>query len=565
MSDSNMLTRLGDWQTLLTQWWTRLSPDSANRQVIVPAVIGALTVLYVALKVRKAKRVPASLAHLPRVPMAASFRAMRMKGTGYIAIQETMQKACDEWCAENAVPYKGQYRQTWLMSLMGRWAVITSNPVHIRRILTDLDSFPKFQPLKKLPILAKLMGQNVVNTNGDQWKLHRKIAHPAFHKRWESDFFGQVGRTFCQEMDKHLKEAIDPNEYMQRLTLDALSAAAFGESLNSLQHPDSDLVRTYNQVMGSLTDPRAFIIPYFQYLPLPSLRRNSAMIDKFNAYIFEMIDRRTAEVMARRAAGVDEEEPRNRDLLTRMVEANLDDPSFTKENLRANMAIFFIAGHDTTSNALSVALYCMGLHKDVQQKARQEVLDLLGDIDPTTPPADFPFPTTDEQAQLTYLTYVIKEALRLYPSIGRLLFRTTTKDTELEPGLVVPAGTPVQVDMLRLHRDPTIWGKDVLQFNPEHWRDISFLTGGSTDTKQDVALMPAQHNYAWMPFGAGQRICLGQSFSILEQRVILAMILMRYEWDVVGDEEAIKGNLRPSDSNLMHPVNVQLQFKLRTL
>ncbi|KAL7746658.1 hypothetical protein RI367_007937 [Sorochytrium milnesiophthora] len=235
MSDSNMLTRLGDWQTLLTQWWTRLSPDSANRQVIVPAVIGALTVLYVALKVRKAKRVPASLAHLPRVPMAASFRAMRMKGTGYIAIQETMQKACDEWCAENAVPYKGQYRQTWLMSLMGRWAVITSNPVHIRRILTDLDSFPKFQPLKKLPILAKLMGQNVVNTN----------------------------------MDKHLKEAIDPNEYMQRLRSTRCRLPRLASRSTRCSTPTLDLVRTYNQVMGSLTDPRAFIIPYFQYLPLP--------------------------------------------------------------------------------------------------------------------------------------------------------------------------------------------------------------------------------------------------------------------------------------------------------
>ncbi|KAL7754517.1 hypothetical protein RI367_000502 [Sorochytrium milnesiophthora] len=571
-----------EWQTLLQSVWDKLTSEH-GKTVVVPTLIGTLTVLYVARRVRKSTRVPKELAHLPRIPISAMFRSLFTKGGGFIGRQEMLHKACDDWCNRHGIQQKGSRRQMNLVWLFGTWGFATSNPKHVQKIVSDLETFPKLLlPPSLAPISNKLLGTNVVISNGDVWKKHRKIAHPAFHKRWSSDVFGQVTRVFMQELDKHLGESMEPQKWMQRLTLDALSTAAFAESFDALRFPDSDLVHTYDAVMESLTDRRQRIIPFFQHLPLPSVRQASARVDKFNKYIMDIIAKRTVEVQARRLAGEghadDEADGRNRDLLTRMIEANLDDPTFTKEDLRGNVVIFFIAGHDTTSNALSVALFFMGLHKDIQNKARQEVIDLMGDVDPTTPAAEFPCPTTDEQAQLTYLTYIIKESLRLYPSVGALGFRRTTRPVELEPGLVLPANTRLHVDIVRLQRDPFVWGDDALEFKPDRWRDTSFLTGNGKQGKKtttidssensqsltgSVPMMPAQHDYAWMPFGAGQRICLGQGFSILEQRVILAMILLRYEWEVIGDQDALNGKIVPCDGALMHPTNVQLRFRLR--
>ncbi|KAL7752361.1 hypothetical protein RI367_002407 [Sorochytrium milnesiophthora] len=562
-------------------WVQQMRTYMSSNQAMLLLGIGGMSLAYLLSGVYMAFRVPKQLSRLPRIPLAVMFRALFTKSNGFVNDHEAWHKASDEWCERNGINYTKPRRQMMMQWLLGRWSLVTWNPTHIRRVLTDLETFPKLLlPPKLMPLTAKLIGVNVASSNGDVWKAHRKISHPAFNRRWNTEIFAETVRVFFGEMDRHLGEGLECNSWMQRLTLDALSVAAFGRSFESLTTPDSDLVHTYNATMTMLFDRRARILPFWQHLPLPSVRQAAVNVNKFNRHINELIDRRTVEVeaeRAERATGADADEgKRDRDLLTRMIEANLDDPTFTRDNLRNNVIVFFIAGHDTTSNALSVALYFMGMHKDVQQKARQEVIDLMGDVDPTTPADAFPAPTTDEQAQLTYLTYVIKESLRLYPSVARLGFRSSDKPIELEPGLVLPAKTGVSIDILQLHRDPGIWGDDVLEFKPDRWRDISFLTGGkpgkaAVDPNENsqsltggVPMMPAQHNYSWMPFGAGQRICLGQGFSVLEQRVILAMTLLRYEWDVVGDEEALAGKLRTGEGGLLHPTNLQIRFKTRT-
>ncbi|KAL7748789.1 hypothetical protein RI367_005702 [Sorochytrium milnesiophthora] len=453
--------------------------------------------------------------------------------------------------------------------------------------LRAVESFPKDPfPEKLLPITHKLMGSNIVFSNGDVWRRHRKIAHPAFSKRWHTDIFADVLRTFVDVLDQRVGTPVDPNAYMQRLTLDALSTAAFGESFNSLRNPHSDLVNTYNQVVNDQLHPVFRFLPFLQLIPIPFIRRMSQSVDKFNAYLHDIIDRRTVQVNALRASGA--ATPAH-DLLAKMIEANLDDEdgSFSQEDLRANLAVFFIAGHDTTASALATSLYLMGMHPAVQKKARQEVLNECG----ASVSGEYHLPTTEQQARLEYLTLVVKETLRMYPPLPTVLFRRSTTAVELEPGLVLPAGTRVHFDMLCLHRDTSIWGDDAMQFRPERWETMTFDHDDGKDDagshyRRDsgvdvldpthynrerrhshshgmtgnVPVLPAQHNYSWLPFGAGPRICLGQAFSLMEIRVVLAVILQRYEWRVVGDERALRGELDMSQTNMLHPLNVQLEF-----
>ncbi|KNE70297.1 hypothetical protein AMAG_14444 [Allomyces macrogynus ATCC 38327] len=222
---------------------------------------------------------------------------------------------------------------------------------------------------------------------------------------------------------------------------------------------------------------------------------------------------------------------------------------FSREDLRANTVIFFLAGHDTTANELCMALYLMGMHRDVQHKAHADVIRVLGEDAArraaTCGAADMVYPSADQERQFTYLN-----------SVAKLPRRVTTAPVTLADGTALPKGTLVTIDTFSMHRDPAIWGPDADAFVPDRW-------GTRADANGSIAMHPPAQNYEWAPFGGGQRICLGMQFSLVEQRVILAMMLLRYEWEVVGNENAVRGvpDLAPND--LLRSTGIELRLRRR--
>ncbi|ORZ29996.1 cytochrome P450 [Catenaria anguillulae PL171] len=162
---------------------------------------------------------------------------------------------------------------------------------------------------------------------------------------------------------------------------------------------------------------------------------------------------------------------------------------------------------------------------------------------------------------MPYLTNILKETLRLYSSVTGVAPRELSRATTLSDGTQLPAGTILTTSVYAVHRDQEYWGEDALEFKPDRW-EMPKEAGGATP------LHPGAHDFKWVPFGGGQRVCIGQNFSITEQRVVIAMLLLRYEWSVVGDEDALRGQPKTSPgmmSDLIHPVGIQLAAKRRDL
>ncbi|KAF2345273.1 Cytochrome P450 [Trinorchestia longiramus] len=194
-----------------------------------------------------------------------------------------------------------------------------------------------------------------------------------------------------------------------------------------------------------------------------------------------------------------------------LLKYSAEGENLTDEDIREEVDTFMFEGHDTTATAISMTLYLLGRHPEIQARVHDELDSVLeGDVGALT---------SDHLKQLKYLERCLKEALRIYPSVP-MIGRVSESDTVLD-GKVVPAGTNILVFIYLLHRDPE-------QFpEPERFDPDRFLP-------EQVA---KRHPYAYVPFSAGPRNCIGQKFALMEEKVVLATILRRFRLRSVDDPQ----------------------------
>jgi len=219
-------------------------------------------------------------------------------------------------------------------------------------------------------------------------------------------------------------------------------------------------------------------------------------------------------------------------MLDHMVIAHLD-KELDEEELRTNVFIFFLAGHETTATALAFILQVLAKDQTIQEKMRKEVLKEIGNE----------IPTYENVKKLDFMAATIKENLRLYGPVTSLQ-RVTKVDTILEDW-ILPAGTNVMVNMHAVHTSKESF-EDPEQFKPERWLD--------SETNK---------NNAWIPFGSGSRICVGNNFSILEQKIFLSVLLQKMKWEFKNKEDISKG-VESSDGFLRIPQKKTFNFHKNT-
>src|ERR1700756_3697296 len=175
-------------------------------------------------------------------------------------------------------------------------------------------------------------------------------------------------------------------------------------------------------------------------------------------------------------------------------------------NIRYQINTFLIAGHETTSGLLSYTLYALLKHPDVLRKAYEEVDRVLGpDLDAR--------PTYQQVTQLTYITQILKEALRLWPPAPAYGISPLSDET-IGGKYKLKKNTFITVLVLALHRDPSVWGPNPDAFDPENF------------SREAEAARPVN---AWKPFGNGQRACIGRGFAMHEAALAIGMILQRFK------------------------------------
>ncbi|MFD7320342.1 cytochrome P450 [Streptomyces sp. NPDC059875] len=345
-------------------------------------------------------------------------------------------------------------------------------------------------------------GNGLLTSQDEDYLRQRRLVQPLFTRR-RVDSYAEAVAAEVQGVTAHWRTATDSTvdvlDEMTRLALRAVARILFGTDVEAAV----EIVERAFPVMGEYVLRRGFSplnIP--RDWPTPGNRRAAAAHEE----LYAVCDRIIAE---RRAAGRNAGDGDGQDLLSLLAEAeSAEDGSFDASELREQVLVFLLAGHETTATSLGFALHLLALHPEQRKRAHEEVDRVLAGRTPGAADLD----------ALPYLTQVLKEAMRLFPA-APAIGRRSVAATEIG-GHTIPAGADVIVAPWVTHRHPSYW-EDPERFDPERF------------TPEAEASRP---RYAWFPFGGGPRACIGQHFSMLESVIALAMILQEYDLEAIDTE-----------------------------
>lgn len=359
-------------------------------------------------------------------------------------------------------------------------------------LVTRADCFHKGRALQRS---KRLLGEGLLTSEGEHHRRQRRLAQPAFHRKRIESYGAAMVEYAARDGERWRDgETLDISHEMMRLTLAIVGKTLF----------DADVESDTDEIGSALTELlelfQMLLLPYSEYLerlPLPANRRFTRARAKLDAVIYRIINER-------RASGAD-----HGDLLSMLLLAQDEEGasgSMTDEQLRDEALTIFLAGHETTANALAWTWYLLSQNPDAEAKLHAELDAVL---------KDGRLPTVEDLPQLRYTEMVLAESMRLYPPawvVGRLAVKEYAVG-----GHVAAEGTLVLISQYVLHRDPRFF-PDPLRFDPQRW---------TPEAKE------ARPQYAYFPFGGGARRCIGEGFAWMEGTLIIAALARRWRMRLV--------------------------------
>jgi cytochrome P450 len=336
-----------------------------------------------------------------------------------------------------------------------------------------------------------VFGEGLLTSEDSFWLRQRRLAQPAFHRARIATYAETMVRYTERVLETWRdREERDLHEEMMRITLQIVGKTLF----------DADVAGDAQEVGKSLelllelsADFRRSILVPIWVPTLGNIRKKRA-VKKLDKIIYRII----AE---RRKSGGDAG-----DLLSMLLAARDEDGSrMTDKQLRDESITLFLAGHETTANALSWTWWLLAQNPEAERKLHRELDSLLGGK----------APTLDDVAKLKYTEQVLTESLRLYPPAWGTA-RVAIEDHEIA-GYKVPKGTGISLAQWTMHRDPR-WFDAPEEFRPERWED---------------GLAKRLPRFAYFPFGGGPRQCIGNAFALMEATLVLATIAQRFRFRLV--------------------------------
>ena len=364
------------------------------------------------------------------------------------------------------------------------------HPDQIHEVL--IEKAKSFVRMKRpLDVLKQWNGDGVLITEGETWLSHRRILQPAFHVRRFDGYAETVVHAAREQFHAAVprETTLDFETAMTDLTTMVITRTMFGSDLGEAM-PD---LRRAVKILSKVAVEEMFQpFTWPDWLPLPGKAEKR--------WAMNLIDRTVRGfIRLRRESGGD-----HGDLLSMLLLAADDEGDgrkLTDEQARDQCVTIFLAGHDTTAAGLTWLGWVLATHPDYTEALAAEVKQVLGDRPPTF--ADLP--------RLSAVERAVKESLRLYPPAIAVFARQAVKEVEIG-GWTIPRGAVVRMMTYITHHDPR-WFPDPDRFDPDR-----FLP-------EQYAQLPA---CAYVPFGAGPRVCLGQSFAMMEMTLITALLLQQY-------------------------------------
>jgi cytochrome P450 family 4 len=372
---------------------------------------------------------------------------------------------------------------------------------------------------KDYETLIPWLGTGLLISSGKKWFTRRRIITPTFHFKILESFtetFDKHGNIFVDKLKENSQHGeINIYDPVTLCALDIVCETSMGVDINAQTNKDSEYPRSV-KTMSTILFAQLFSI--FKLYPwvftfTSSGFRQRQLLAKLHSFTDKIISERKKQLAERvpnnnnTTASDDTEyygKKQKHTFLDLLLHATVDGKPLGPYDIREEVDTFMFEGHDTTASAITFALYNLAQNPDVQHRAYEEVANVFG-TDSTT------MVTTSTLAELKYLEMVIKESLRIHPSVPMVGRRLT--ENVVIGGVELPVGTNIGIHVYATHRDASIY-PDPEKFDPERF----------TPENQSK-----RNPYSFIPFSAGSRNCIGQKFAMLEVKTILAKTLLNFK------------------------------------
>jgi cytochrome P450 len=381
---------------------------------------------------------------------------------------------------------------------------LVSHPDWIEDVLVT--SAKKFQKGVALQRAKRLLGEGLLTSEGQAHLKQRRTIQPLFHRQQVQGFAAAMVKHGLRWRDSLAADAvIDVTDKMAALTLAIVGETLFSSDVQADADEVRDALAAAVQSFGIALLPG---LEYLEKLPLPVFARVRTARERLDRVILRVIE-------ARRAAS--STEGAHTDLISMLLSArdpeNPSEPGMGVQQIRDEAMTIFLAGHETTANAMAWTWHLLGRSAEVEGRLHDELSRVIGDR----------APSVDDVPKLEYTRAVVAESMRLYPPAWTMGRRA------IEPhsigGHVIQPGALVIISQWVAHHDPR-WWPEPDAFRPERWVE----TSGSR-----LPAPGSRPRYAYFPFGGGSRICIGESFAWTEAILLLATIAQRWRFAPVSE------------------------------
>lgn len=382
------------------------------------------------------------------------------------------------------------YGDIYHVASKGPGLYVARHPDHLRDVLVTHAAKVRKEHTA-FQLLSRVLGDGLLTTDGDVWKRQRRMLQPAFQQARLSAYAavmtGETDRLRAQWRDG---EKLDVSRQMMELTLRIVSRTLFSHDVSS---EADDVSRAMSVLQDSIGAPE--LLP--NWIPTPHRRRFRHAVESLDQIVLRLI-------RDRRAGGSNAPT----DLLQSLVSAVDDEGdggNLSEREIRDQLVTLFLAGHETTSHALTWTWYLLSQNPDAERLLHEELDRELGGK----------LPTLADLTRMPYVEQVFKESMRLFPPVY-LVARRAAEDMEIGP-YTVPRGSEIVLWVYHTHHDPR-WYPDPETFRPERF------------TPEAESKLP---KLAYAPFGAGPRACIGKSFAMMEAKLLLATLAHRFRFTLV--------------------------------
>ncbi|CAI5441666.1 unnamed protein product [Caenorhabditis angaria] len=404
-------------------------------------------------------------------------------------------------------------------------------------VKTVLESNKLIDKSDEYNVFLPWLGDGLLLSGGDRWRQRRKLLTPSFHFNVLQEFqqvFDFQSKVLIEKIEEEMKKqtTFDVFPFIKRCALDIICETAMGTTVDAQtnhNHPYVLAVAEMNKLAYEYQRKPWLWIPILAKV-LGFTSRHKYNLDLVLDFTRKVIDEKQKEF--EESGNIDD--GKRKAFLDMLIEMK-EEGGLNDEDIRSEVDTFMFEGHDTTSAGIGWTLWCLATHPEYQKKCHEELDSVFESINQEC--------STDDLKNLKYLDKCIKESLRMRPSVPQ--FAREVREDIVVDGKIIPEGCSIMVSPAFMHNNPRNYER-FEEYDPERFSEDN---------------ISKRHAYAYIPFSAGPRNCIGQKFAMQEEKTVISWVLRRFE---ISTTTPFLDNMPLPETITRPEFGFPITFKLRT-